>query len=110
VLGTHTLFMSWPIETLNSDQLLDSFLAREQRDACNLQYTLDVDVAAKAVRTITVASTGGSGSCRAPLLVPDAASVSSTSVTAPSSAGSKQLGAQLSAGGSVSLSASGLAW
>lgn len=110
VLGTHTLFTNWPIETLNSDRLLDAFLAREQRDACNLQYTLDVDVAAKAVRTITIASTGGSGSCSAPLLIPDAGSVSGSSVTAPSSAGSKQLGVQLSAGGSVSLTASGLAW
>lgn len=110
VLGTHTLYMTWPIETLTSDRLLDVYLAREQRDACNLQYTLDVDLPAKAVRTITIASTGGSGSCSAPLLIPDAGSVSGSTVAAPSSAGSKQLGVQLSAGGSVSLTASGLSW
>jgi hypothetical protein len=94
------------------DDLLDLYLAREQRDACKLAYTLTINTVTKAVTQVTAASKGGISSCPAPLMVPAAAAVTGTGISDGPLAGAgvaiKVL--PVTAGGSAGAAATGLTW
>jgi hypothetical protein len=80
-------YVSWPVETLKFDDLLALYQAREQRDACATRYTLRINVTTSTVTQVTTTATGGSGTCRAPLMYPVTATLNGTGITAGPASG-----------------------
>jgi hypothetical protein len=112
VLKRLTAYASWPVTSTRLDDLLDVYLAREQRDRCKLAYTLTIDTTTKAVTQVTTASQGGSGSCPAPLMVPVTAAVTGTGISDGPLAGAGVATKVLPvvAGSSAGATATGLTW
>jgi hypothetical protein len=84
-------------------------LDRAARDACNLSYTLNFAPGSRSVSSISVKSNGGSGSCTAPLLVPEPVTVSG-SQGAVATVGTKTRVVNVAGGAGSQFITSGLVW
>jgi hypothetical protein len=98
VVAATKALTSWPIETQKQDDLLTSFLERETRDRCGLTYTLTVsdtmtNGTTRAITSYTITSSGASTSstCKAPLLIPTAATVAGSATGPVTSTGAKHV-------------------
>jgi hypothetical protein len=112
VLAKLDSWVAWPVESLSMDGLVSEFLNREQRDRCGLSYTLDIDPVNKAVQAIMINSMAGTGMCTAPLLIPATATLTGAGVSSgpPASEGARAHNVVLMAGGSTSVSTTGMPW
>ena len=71
VLAEFKKVVTWPVKSLKIDDLMMEYKAREARDACSLDYALDVTPEG-TVQSVTVtsgATAPAGGSCSAPLIL-----------------------------------------
>jgi hypothetical protein len=110
VLTKYLTLVNWPVETLMADDLMWHYVDREQRDACKLTYSLDINMATRAVNSITVKSGAGSDTCSVPLMVPAGASVTGPGAGARASPEVLSLLGNVTAGTSVTYPTASLTW
>lgn len=81
VAAEFSKYVTWPLASLKLDDLFAAYLAREERDACQLGYAVEVtpggDVTAVHVTSAPASAgvLGGPATCSAPLLLPGGATV-----------------------------------
>lgn len=98
-------YASWPLVSLSLDQLMAAYESRQNRDACDLSYTLDVDTVTGAVNSVGVSSAAaGQGSCSAPLMTAAAPVDNTTALQAVT------VHIPLRKGGSATVQLEGLMW
>jgi hypothetical protein len=106
--------VSWPVESLKMDDLYNLYLQRQSRDACNLEYQIQVNLNARRVTQVTATRRAGAEACLAPLLIPSAATVTTSAGAGPVAvAGARTLQfnmATLNAAQTLLTSTAGLAW
>ena len=69
VADEYSKYVGWPLKSVKLDDLYTLYKAREARDACKLDYTLNVTNG--NVTSVSVAA-GSKAACTAPLLLPPA--------------------------------------
>jgi hypothetical protein len=106
VLGKLATYVNWPVRSLKMDDLLLQYIAREQRDAAGLVYTLTVDTDAGALVNVNITST--SGAAAAPIMVGTGAQVAQG--PAAGDAVSTKVLSLTGPGSTVSLSVTGVTW
>jgi hypothetical protein len=112
VVAAAKAYTSWPIETLKQDDLLNWFLERENRDRCGLTYTLTVTDTTKIITGYTITSTGATTgtTCKAPLLVPTAATVAGSTLGPVTSSGAQHRLVSVAPNAVVSGTITGATW
>jgi hypothetical protein len=113
VVGQLLRYVTWPVQTLAMDTLIDAFLQREQRDKCQLTYTLTVDDITQQVTRVDISSRPKRpllGPCFAPLLLRNSSILVGSRPGPPAGAGAAHRLALLLAGGSAGLQAAQLPW
>lgn len=111
VLGKLATYVNWPVRSLKMDDLLLQYIAREQRDAAGLVYTLTVDTDAGALVNVNITST--SGAAAAPIMVGTNAAIAGAQVAQGPAAGdavSTKVLSLTGPGSTVSLSVTGVTW
>jgi hypothetical protein len=106
-------YVTWPVQTLAMDTLIDAFLQREQRDKCQLTYTLTVDDITQQVTRVDIRSSPQRpllGPCFAPLLLRNGSVLVGSRPGPPAGVGAAHSVAVLLPGGSAGLPAAQLPW
>jgi hypothetical protein len=111
VLGKLATYVNWPVRSFKMDDLLLQYMAREQRDAAGLVYTLQVDTDAGVLASVNITST--SGAAAAPITVGTHATLAGAQLVQGPAGGdavSTKLVSLPGPGSTVSISVTGVAW
>ncbi|KIZ05734.1 hypothetical protein MNEG_2222 [Monoraphidium neglectum] len=105
VVTEYNRWASWPVQSLKLDDLYAAFLARQDRDACQLTYSLNV-TATGAAPSVVVTSAAVPGAPGVP-----AKCTSSLLLSGGPNAGTPRVAtATLAPGGSVTAALTGVTW